>query len=91
MGTGSSSSQSGSSSGSAKRNADAGGGEKPPRDLTDLILRYEWGKDLWSGLPLQGEDAENWLRIQDEMGEQEAPPEEVDRVLEGKDYKGVGS
>ena len=49
-----------------------------------LAERMENGLDLWSGQPLSGLDADNWVRIQDQMSEQEPvlTPTEVSEQIE---------
>jgi len=36
---------------------------KPAEEVDRLASRYEQGLDLWTGEPLEGDDAQEWLRI----------------------------
>jgi hypothetical protein len=65
------------------------GKAKPPRrkkrrnrrGVSTLAQLYADGRDFWSGRPLVGRDAQNWLQIQFEEAETRMSEEQADEYL----------
>lgn len=50
--------------------------QRPRMDVELMTYRYEQGRDLWTGRPLTGLDADSWLHVHDAIPEPE--PDELE-------------
>jgi hypothetical protein len=63
--------------------------ERPSdEDINLMAERVANGLDIWSGSPLTGQDADNWVRVQDEAREFVEPltEEEFEDVVEAMEW-----